>query len=99
MSTKLNRLLRGVIKEFRDQLVENVEDGQDITPSAVKTMLCYKCDEFPKDEMGLPLSFTKITNKEASSFLEWIFREGGQRGYTFGVIEDEWSRIIKSIRI
>jgi len=98
MSSKLHRLLRAVIKEFRDQMVVGVDEGQDITPETVKTMLCYKSYYYPKDEMGLPLSFTKITNKEACMFVEYIFREGSQRGFTFGIVEDEWSRIINNIR-
>ena len=98
MSSKLNRLHRCVIKEFRDQLIKDIKEGETVAPSAVKTMLCYMDKDFPRDSMGLPLSFTKITNKEGSMFLEYIFREGGQRGFKFDIIESEWARLIKEIR-
>ena len=99
ISNKFNRLLRGIIKEFRDQLIVGVEDGEKVTPSDVKIMLCYKSHHYPKDEAGIPFSFTKIDNKQACDLVEFIFREGGQRGFTFGVIEDEWERLLKEVNI
>lgn len=101
ISNNFNRLLRGIIKEFRDQLVqgvENQEEAKKITPAIVKTMLCYKNEEYPRDAAGIPLSFTKIDNKQACNLAEFIFREGGLRGFIFGIIEDEWQREMDKIK-
>ena len=99
ISNKFNRLLRGIISEFRNQLVIGVENGHKVTAQDVKVMLCYKSHYYPKSEAGIPFSFTKIDNKQACDLVEFIFREGGQRGFTFGVIEDEWQRVLKEANI
>ena len=87
ISSKQNRFLRAIIKEFRDQLVQGVEDGEKITPSTVKIMLTYKF-------FGTPLSFTKIDSKQATHLAEFIFAEGGERGFTFSKNEEEWKRLL-----
>jgi len=102
ISNNFNRLLRGIIKEFRDQLVLGIEDKEEaikITPAIVKTMLCAVNKNYPRDEDGKPLSFTKIDNKQACDLAEFIFKEGGERGFVFGVIEDEWNRLLKQAGI
>lgn len=92
ISNQQNRFLRAIIKEFRDQLIKGVEEGEKITPSAVKTMLTYKF-------FGDPLSFAKIDSKQATNFAEFIFAEGGQRGFTFSKNEEEWERLLEQADI
>ena len=92
ISNQQNRFLRAIISEFRDQLVKGVEGGEKITPTAVKTMLTYKF-------FGDVVSFTKIDSKQATNFAEFIFIEGGERGYTFSKNEEEWTRLLKNVDI
>lgn len=92
ISSKQNRFLRAIIKEFRDQLILGVENGEKVTPSAVKIMLTYKY-------FGEAKSFTEITSKEATNLAEFIFAEGGERGFTFSKNEEEWERLLKQAEI
>lgn len=95
ISSLQNRFLRAIIKEFRDQLIQGVKDGEKITPSAVKIMLSYKNENYPRDDADIPLSFTKIDSKQASNHAEFIFLEGGLRGFVFTKNEEEWERLLE----
>lgn len=92
ISNQQNRFLRAIISEFRDQLVKGVEGGEKATPDAVKTMLTYKF-------FGDVVSFTKITSKEATNFAEFVFAEGGERGFKFSKNEEEWNRLLEKADI
>ncbi len=72
--------------------MKGVEGGKKITPDHVKTMLTYKF-------FGTPISFTKITSKEGTHLAEFIFAEGGERGYTFSKNEEEWERLLNQADI
>lgn len=103
ISNHFNRLLRGVIREYRDQMVATADPefkaiAERITQQDMKVILCEWDTEFPVDEDGKKLSFTKISNREACDHLEFIFMLGGSKGFTFGVNEDEWERLMESVR-
>lgn len=68
-----------------------------ITQEDMKVLLSKWDPDFPVDENGNKLSFTKISNREACHHLEFIFMLGGSKGFTFRVNEEEWSRIMESV--
>lgn len=103
ISSRLNRLLRGVIKEYRDQFVATAPEemkpyAEHITQASMKEILSDLNPDFPVDEKGKKLSFTKISNREACQHLEFIFMIGGEKGFTFRVNEEEWARIMESVQ-
>ena len=103
ISNQFNRLLRGVIGEYRDQMVATADPefkavAERITQQDMKIILCEWNTEFPVDQDGKKLSFTKISNKEACDHLEFIFMKGGEKGFTFNVNEEEWKRLMESMQ-
>lgn len=92
-----NRFFRAVVKEFRNQLVAPYQDdieAQKITANHVKDLLANQNENYPRTELGFIISTTKITPKELNQHIEWIFKTGGERGYTFLSVEEEWQRIM-----
>ena len=69
-----------------------------ISKESIRNLLKHLDFNYPRNENGLPLSYTKLDSKQMSDHITWIERQCAFSGIEMRYIADEWERIIKNIR-
>lgn len=101
-SLNFNRFIFGVVlEELRkpnitlkfDQPLFKFRTSQ-ISKESMRNLLKHLDMDYPRDEELKPLSYTKITSKQASDHIKWIELIAGQSGVEFDYIRVEWDRLM-----
>ena len=53
--------------------------------------------DYPRDEMGIPISTTVIGNKDLTEHIEFIFYIAGMNGIELEVVKQEWENLRKGV--
>ncbi len=69
-----------------------------ITKESLRNLLKHLDLNYPRDERMRPLSYTKLNNKDMCKHIEFINKIVGQSGQTLNYIEEEWKRIMESVK-
>lgn len=69
-----------------------------ITFEKFKDALKYANKEYPRTEGGDIVSTKEISSADLTAHLEWVRAWAANYGLTLSVDEEEWSRVIESIR-
>lgn len=69
-----------------------------ISKESIRNLLKHLDFNYPRNENGMPLSYTKLDSKQMSDHITWIERQCAFSGIEMRYIADEWERIIKNIR-
>jgi transposase len=69
-----------------------------LSRNSIHEMLKYLNLSYPKDNDGVPISFTQINNKQLTEHIEEIRKLMAENGYTFYFDEVEWARLCLQAR-
>lgn len=69
-----------------------------ISKETIRNLLKHLDFNYPRDEDGKPLSYTKLDSKQMSEHVTWIERQCAFSGIEMQYISAEWEIIIKGIR-
>ena len=102
ISIQFNRFIFGVVLEQIRDVDEIIIDEprfafrpRTIKKESLRNLLKYLDLNYPRNDVGEPFSYTKLTSKEMSDHLEFIVKScNGNMKY----INDEWNRLISTIR-
>lgn len=106
ISSNLMRFLFGVVLEdlkqsggvlvFQDpQFKFKVEC---LSKDTIRNLLKHLDFSYPRNENGVPLSYTKLDSKQMTRHIEWIERQCAFSGIEMRYISQEWERLLKGIR-
>ena len=102
ISNNFNRFYHAQIKELFHKVPSRlkIEDIGTIyitgmTFYTFKQMLKYINLDYPRDEIGHPISTRDISNKELVQHIEFIFKLAAQNGVEMSVIKQEWELLIR----
>lgn len=106
ISNHFNRFIFGVVLEDlrRPNITLHFEHPHfkfrtsSISKESMRNLLKFLDFDYPRDEEGKPLSYTKIDSKQMSDHIKWIELIAGQSGVELDYIAEEWARIINSAR-
>ena len=87
---------------FRDERFERgalYMHPRSISYQSFKDLIKQVNLDFPKDEKGLGVSTTVLTNKDMVQHLEWLRVMAGDNGFSFSRDEDDWERLLNSVGI
>lgn len=106
ISNNFNRFIFGVVlKDLKNSggVLEFQEPPfkfrcSQLSKESIRNLLKHLDFNYPRNENGLPLSYTKLDSKQMTDHVSWIERQCAFSGIEMKYISDEWDRIIKSIR-
>jgi len=106
LSYQYTKFIFGVVLEhIRDkELVLQIDEPRfKFRPSAIskeslRNLLKHIDLTYPRDEKGMPVSYTKLTTADMFRHVEWIERQCGYSGFTPKYISQEWERLMEKIR-
>lgn len=106
ISSNFNRFIFGVVLEDLKNSGGVLEFQEppfkfrcsQLSKETIRNLLKYLDFNYPRNENGVPLSYTKLDSKQMSDHITWIERQCAFSGIEMKYISDEWERIIKSIR-
>jgi len=106
LSSPYNRFLHGVIykdvKAIKRPLY--VFDGQfvfrpsGLSVESLKQLLKHLDLDYPREDEKV-LSITKLSTKQMGNHIEFMINLLADNGLTFKHIDEEWERIMESVRI
>ena len=103
ISAQFNRFIFGVVLEqVREADLIRFDHLQfKFRPRAISKEslrnLFKACDlDYPRDDKGMPLSYTKLDKSDMVRHVNWIIDTVGQT-HTIRFIEDEWARLMAQI--
>jgi hypothetical protein len=109
ISSQFNRLFWGtIIADIKQNLKHPIElqhkvfghikvDMSKLSRDSIHQLL-KQLTNFPKDEKGIAKSWTEVTNEEALKHIELIKLMMNMNGFTFKADEEEWQRLIDSVK-
>jgi hypothetical protein len=65
----------------------------------LRSLLKYLDLNYPRDDRGIPLSYTKLDSKQMSEHVSWIERQAGLSGVELSHITREWERIMAQYKL
>lgn len=65
-----------------------------ITKESFRELLKHLDFNYPRDDKGVPISYTKLTTEQMSNHIRWIELTASNSGVTLDYIEDEWKIIM-----
>lgn len=68
-----------------------------ISKESMRELLKHLDFDYPRDDNGCPLSYTKLDSKQMMNHIMWIEMTASNSNVTFGYIEKEWERIMASV--
>ena len=83
----------GAILQFDDFNFKFRASG--ITVDSFRNLLKHLDLNYPRDQDGKPLSYTKLDSKQMSDHVMWIEFIASNSGYTLPYIEAEWNRLME----
>ncbi len=102
ISNNFNRFYHSQIKELFQKIPSKLKiEGigtiyiNGMTFYTFKQMLKLINLDYPRDEVGHPLSTRDISNKELVQHIEFIFKLAGQNGIEMNVIKQEWELLLR----
>ena len=106
ISTNFNRFIFGVVLEDLKNCGGTLEFKEptfkfrcsQLSKETIRNLLKYLDFNYPRNDDGMPLSYTKLDSKQMTDHVSWIERQCAFSGIEMKYISDEWERIIKSIR-
>ena len=106
ISNNFNRFIFGVVLEDlrRPNIVLSFDMPKfkmrtsQISKESLRNLLKYLDLDYPRDERGEPLSYTKLTSQQMTKQIEFIEQTAGFSGVELKYIEAEWKRIIQNSR-
>ena len=106
ISSNFNRFIFGVVLEDLKNSGGVLEFQEppfkfrcsQLSKETIRNLLKYLDFNYPRNENGVPLSYTKLDSKQMTDHVSWIERQCAFSGIEMKYISDEWERIIKSIR-
>ena len=109
ISSSFNRLFWGtVISDIKKNLDHPIElnhkvfgyikvDLKKLSENSIHQLL-KQLTNFPKDENFKAKSLTEVTNKELLNHIDLIKLMMNQNGFTFKADDEEWQRLINTIK-
>lgn len=106
ISSNFNRFIFGVVLEDLKNSGGVLEFQEppfkfrcsQLSKETIRNLLKYLDFNYPRNDDGVPLSYTKLDSKQMTDHVSWIERQCAFSGIEMKYISDEWERIIKSIR-
>lgn len=65
-----------------------------VKKESIRNLLKYLDFGYPRNDIGEPLSYTKLDSKQMSDHVAWIELIAANSGLEFKYISDEWSRLM-----
>ena len=106
ISSNFNRFIFGVVLEDL-KMSGGVLEFQEppfkfrvtsISKETIRNLLKHLDFNYPRDENGTPLSYTKLDSKQMSEHVNWIERQCAFSGIEMQYITEQWEIIMKGIR-
>lgn len=69
-----------------------------ITKESIRNLLKYLDFNYPRNETGIPLSYTKLDSKQMSDHINWIERQCAFSSIEMSYISKEWERLVQNYR-
>ena len=69
-----------------------------LSKESIRDLFKHLDFEFPRDEEGKPLSYTKLTTKQLHDHVAWIELKASESGFTMPHIEREWALLMEKIK-
>lgn len=69
-----------------------------LSKETIRNLLKYLDFNYPRNDNGIPLSYTKLDSKQMSDHVTWIERQCAFSGIEMKYIVESWERIINSAR-
>lgn len=106
LSYQYTKFIFGVVLEhIRDkELVLQIDEPlfkfkpSGISKESLRNLLKHLDFNYPRDDKGIPVSYTKLTTADMFRHIEWIERQCGFSGFTPKYISQEWERLMEKNR-
>lgn len=106
ISTNFNRFIFGVVLEDLKNCGGVLEFKEppfkfrcsQLSKETIRNLLKYLDFNYPRNENGVPLSYTKLDSKQMSDHVTWIERQCAFSGIEMKYIVESWERIKKLAR-
>ena len=69
-----------------------------VKKESIRNLLKYLDFSYPRNDIGDPLSYTKLNSKQMSDHVQWIEMIAGNSGLEFSYISKEWERLMAQSR-
>jgi hypothetical protein len=96
ISTNFNRFIFSVLRDLHRQYkVLKIDEPRALLPTnlidgkTLRNLFKYLDLDYPRDERGIPLSYTKLNSKQMTSHINWIERQAGLSGVELSHITRE----------
>lgn len=105
-SLNFNRFIFGVVLEDlkRSCGVLQFQNPQfkfkvsQVSKETIRNLLKHLDFGYPRDEKGVPLSYTKLDSKQMTRHIEWIERQCAYSGIEMKYIAQEWERLVNQYK-
>lgn len=106
ISSNFNRFIFGVVLEDLKNSGGVLEFQEppfkfrcsQLSKETIRNLLKYLDFNYPRNENGVPLSYTKLDSKQMTRHIEWIERQCAFSGIEMRYIVESWERLLKGIR-
>jgi hypothetical protein len=106
ISNNFNRFIFSVLKDLRRRCkVLKIDEPRALLPissldaETLRNLLKYLDLGYPRDDRGIPLSYTKLDSKQMSEHVNWIEKQAGLSGVELSHITREWARIMVQYKL
>jgi hypothetical protein len=106
ISSNFNRFVFAVLKDLRRQCkILKIDEPRALLPislidsESLRNLLKYLDLNYPRDDKGIPLSYTKLDSKQMNEHVNWIEKQAGLSGVELSHITREWERIMAQYKL
>ncbi|MDR2790257.1 MAG: hypothetical protein LBB59_04715 [Campylobacteraceae bacterium] len=101
ISNNFNRFIFSILRDLHAHCkVLKIDEPRALLPinlidaETLRNLLKYLDLNYPRDDRGVPLSYTKLDSKQMSEHVNWIEKQAGLSGVELSHITREWERIM-----
>ena len=69
-----------------------------VSKETIRNLLKHLDFSYPRDEKGVPLSYTKMDSKQMTRHIEWIERQCAYSSIEMNYISAEWERLVNQYK-